>query len=189
MKQHDRLQTTGYSLFEMLISLALLAVIMTLLATTGIQTVKMWSELEEEGTLMNEGRTLMHLLDRDLRNASKSMPIIFNNPSDFCFLTRNANDDLVAVAYFFDAKRQGYYYRFLATAKETLAALHDGKLEELYNRATPKEAHCKLIATHLLSCELIPTTSLIEVHLAFGKTIPRYFLSTVISIPFTNDFY
>ncbi len=187
MKQHKRLQVAGYTLFEMLISLALLALVITLVITTGTQATKMQQALEEEGLLMNEGRTFMHLLNRDLKNAS-SAPILFRNQSDFFFLTRNTNDDLVAVGYLFDPQKKNDCYRFVATAKETLAANQDGKLKELYDLAAPNEEHCKLLATHLLSCEIIPcwknekTINLLEINLSLGKTEPRYFLSTVISV-------
>lgn len=177
----------GFSLFEILISLGLFALTLTLLFLIQTQATKMWHESEEEEVLMNESRTLLHLLDRDLKNAS-SMPLTFRNQSDLFFLTRNGNDDLVAVAYFFDPQKKGHYYRFVATAKETLEANHDGTLKKLYDHATARDHHCKLMTTHLLACEFIPISinkkeiSLLEINLSLGKITPRYFSSTVISV-------
>ncbi|MEI6416653.1 MAG: prepilin-type N-terminal cleavage/methylation domain-containing protein [Verrucomicrobiota bacterium] len=180
-------KSTGFSLFELLISLALLTLMLTLLITTGTQTAKMWSESEEQEEMMAEGSAVLQMMCHDLRSASS--PIQLQEKSNIFFLMRTPSDDLVTVGYFFDVNKKGHCYRFLANAKETLLAQSQGKLTELESHAAPGEAHCELIANHLLSWEIVPTwknekqMTLLEINLAFRKTTPRYFLSTVISLP------
>ncbi|MCX6957236.1 MAG: prepilin-type N-terminal cleavage/methylation domain-containing protein [Verrucomicrobiae bacterium] len=188
-------KSTGFSLFELLISLALLTLMLTLLITTGTQTAKMWSESEEQTETLNEAGALLQMIYRDLRSASLcsekltiDIPLASRQKNIF-FLTRTPADDLVTVGYLFDPKQQGYCYRFFANAQETLTARKKGTLIELESRAAPGEAHCEVVATHLLSWEMTPVwknekqLTLFEINLAFGKTTPRYFLSTVISLP------
>lgn len=178
----------GFSLFEMLVSLALVALILTLLITTATQTTKMWRELEEEETFMAEGRLLLETLSRDLRSASPSFPIILEKKPALFFLTRNTHDDLVAVGYFLDPIKKNYCYRFCAKPNETLAAQSKEILVELYNQAAAGKMHSQSIATHLVSWEMNPFWNdqkkliLLEVNLAFGKTKPCYFLSTVVAL-------
>jgi len=189
MKQHDRLQVAGYSLFEMLVSLALVALITTLLITIETQAAKMWRGLEEEEELMREGRTLLQMICRDLRSASPSSLITLHEHSDLFFLMRNSHDDLVAVGYFLDPHKKNHCYRFCAKPNETLTAQSKGTLTERYTHATPGEAHCEPIVTHLLSWEMTPVWNdqkkmiLLEINLTFGKTTPRYFLSTAVALP------
>ena len=85
MKQRDRLEISGFSLFELLISLALLALMLTLLITTGTQAAKMWSESEEQEEMMTEGRALLQMMCHDLRSATSSSPIEIRESSNIFF--------------------------------------------------------------------------------------------------------
>lgn len=210
MKRRYRIRVAGYSLFELLLSLALFALVILLLVTTGTQAVKMWRESEEQEELMAEGGALLQIICRDLRSASLcsekmdiDIPLVSCQKNIF-FLTRTPSDNLITVGYFLDPNKKGHCYRFLAKPKETLATQSQGTLTELEAHASPNEAHCELIATHLLSWEMTPVwksegrvaptafitsseialpPSLLEINMAFGKTNPRYFLSTVVALP------
>lgn len=179
----------AFTLFELLVSLALLALVITLLATTATQASTMWQELEEESIFMSEGATLMRLLDRDLRNTYSRVPITFLNQSDLFFLTRNANDDLVVVGYFLDPNKKDHCYRFVSTPQETLAAIEKGNLAELQAHASLRKTHSERITQHLISCEMTPIWNndkkmiLLEISMSFGKAKPCYFLSTVVALP------
>jgi prepilin-type N-terminal cleavage/methylation domain-containing protein len=188
-------QSAGFSLFEVLISLALFGLVMVLLIIAGTQAAKMWSESEEQEELVAEGGALLQMICRDLRSASfcsqkptVDIPLASCQKNIF-FLTRTPSNNLVTVGYFLNSSKTGHCYRFLAQEKETLAACSQGTLTELEAHASPDEAHCELIATHLLSWEIIPVwknekkLALFEINLAFGKTTPRYFLSTVVALP------
>ena len=187
-------QPFGFSLFELLISLALISLVMVLLMNMEMQTARMWRDLDDEVELINEGRTLLQMISRDLRSASLcSENLNIDIPLASCqknifFLTRSSSDDLVTAGYFLDPGKKGYCYRFFANAQETLRARSQEKLTELESRAAAGEAHSELITRHLLSWEITPFWNnekkmiLLEINLAFGKTTPSYFLSTVVSI-------
>ncbi len=186
---------TAFSLFEMLISLALVSLILILLMTAGMQTVTMWRELEEKEELMTEGTLLMQMICRDLRSAScvsEKMTFDISLPSsqkNIFFLIRTPSDDLVTVGYFVDSNKKGHCYRFFAKADETLAATAKGNLAELESHAAPGNPYCRLFAKHLLSWEITPVWNrekkiiLLEINMTFGKTKSRYFLSTVVALP------
>lgn len=188
MKQRYRLQVAGFSLFELLISLALLTLMLAFLITTGTQAAKMWSESEEQEEMMAEGRALLQMMCHDLRSATSSSPIEIRESSNIFFLMRTPSDDLVTIGYFLDPSKKSYCYRFFANAHETLATMNNKNLTQLESCAAPGEAHSELIATHLLSWKIIPfyknknQMTLLEINLALGKTTPSYFLSTVVSI-------
>ena len=180
-----------------------------LLITVGTQAAKMWSESEEQEEMMAEGGALLQIICRDLRSSFLSEKIDIDAPhargsKNIFFLTRTPSDNLVTVGYFFDPSKNGHCYRFFAKTKETLEARNKRTLVELYEHASADEAHCELIATHLLSWEItpiwkseehlipsafitpgetIPPPSLLEINMSFGKTTPSYFLSTVIALP------
>ena len=201
-------QNRGYSLFEMLVSLALFALVITLLTTIGIQAVKIGNELEEQEEVLAESGALLQMICRDLSSSFLSEKLCIDIPHAHCqknifFLTRIPSDCLVTVGYFLDPNQQGHCYRFFANATETLKTKNRGSLAALYQSAAPGEIHCELVATHLLSWEItpvwknngkltptaciipgetVPPPVLLEINMTFGKTNPHYFLSTVVGL-------
>lgn len=196
------LKLNGYSLLELLLSLALFGLVTTLLMSAGQQTIKAWQEIEDQQELLREGSFLLQMLCHDLNSTSTLLPVSGNRPFQLFFLKRNNDDDLVTAGYFLDTQQSGYCYRFLLTASETLSAQQQGILEKTCASAAPTESHCELVCRHLLSCEIIPIWKhesslrssptpdsppsppiLLEVNMLFGKLNRHYFLSTVVALP------
>lgn len=185
----------AFSLFELLISLALVSLILLFLMISGIQAAKMYREFEEEKEFLTEGKTLLQMICQDLRSASNCSEKLTLNTSlpfskkNIFFLKRTSSDDLIAVGYFLDSNKKDHCYRFCTKPNETLAAIIKGSLAELQAKASPIEPHSQLVAKHLLLWEVLPIWNkekkiiLLEINMAFGKTKPCYFLSTVVGLP------
>lgn len=192
---NEKGELAAYTLLELVASLALLSLVLILFLTIEIEMAKTERDLADEEEWSHEAQTLLQRISHDLKSSLvSSKSLILNVPfssseNNFFFTTRTPSDTLLMIGYFLDPIKKDHCYRFCAHPKEPLELSDRVMLTKSYIDAAASKDHVELISKHLLVWKITPLwknqqeISLLEIYLGFGKTTPRYFLSTVVALP------
>jgi len=150
----------GFTLTEVLVSSAILAVLILLLLGMGDGVSKIWRDGEGRREALRELRASLQIITEDLHSAvittnSDSLDIRKSeqelSPGLFFLVSHPADrrhseikGDLCAVGYFLaaDPKEKGCtnLYRFHASGEPVCKAVEEDSLQDLYEKASPENA-------------------------------------------------
>ena len=189
------IRLAGFTLLELLVSSTILLTLLVLLLGATEASSRLWNRAEQRRAPLREAGTSLHLIGHDLRSA-----VITPDPGTFLirkdkasgtraeslfFLVSHSPEghgkdcigDLCATGYFIapsaEEKGSRNLYRFHASGRAVLDAVHGEKLPELYATAAPGSANTELLARHVegLEFELLETPD--------SKNIPRGLRMTI----------
>jgi len=167
----------GFTLLEVLLASAILAVLVIFLLCMGNGAVRLWRDGEQRRESLREARAGLQILAEDLHSA-----VITTNPaslllegksngsdleSDRLFFLvshpcdrRNSNSkgDLCATGYFLAKDSDGNgcrnLYRYHASGEQVSAAFEQDEISALYSHASPtNEATTELLARNIIGFE------------------------------------
>jgi len=167
----------GFTLTEILVSSAILAVLIVILLSVGDGVSKVWRDGEGRREALRELRASLQIITEDLHSAvitpnTDSLEIRKSqqglSPALF-FLVSHSKDrrhseikgDLCAAGYFLAVdpkeKRCTNLYRFHASGELVAKAVEEDSLQELYDKASPENtATTELMARNIISLQIVP---------------------------------
>lgn len=172
---HGGIRSAAFTLLELLVSSTILLTLLVLLLGATEASSRLWNRAEQRRAPLREAGTSLHLIGHDLRSAvitpdPDSLLIRDDKASgiraeSLFFLVSHSPEghgkdpvgDLCATGYFTapsaEEKGSRNLYRFHASGRAVLDALHGGKLRDLYATASPGSANTELLARHVEGLE------------------------------------
>ena len=166
----------GFTLLELLVSSAILALIIVLLVGMADGVSRIWRDGERRREAVREARAGLEIITEDLHSAvitTNSATLLVkeekgaDHKTSLFFLTSHPSEkrhsgnegDLCATGYFTAQDPDGSgtrdLYRFHASGESVATALEHGKLEELYATASPENTSTtELLARHIVALDV-----------------------------------
>lgn len=159
----------GFSLPEVIISVAILMGLMVLLLGAAEGGTRFWKRAEKRQAVLREAGAALHFIDRDLSSSVRTddpeslLTDVAENGDSLFFLVSHPEDhrpgespgDLCATGYY-AASPPGHpeerdLYRFHASGTEVTEHLRERTLADLYASAAPGKPGNELLARHVAS--------------------------------------